>query len=184
MSDAGEKINSSNHAGRSGEPLALVIGDEAVPSVVGHTVKGGQSSCCWVLKKEHLGLEEVARLLAKINQEKKDWDKECGRRGHDFFIPNGSKILFGSYVHLRKERLEGYIGDFNNMVRDVWQVMGGIGVEVLPFLPVVYKGLDSLGGKLYRPELRTGFSGWLVRSLLESWQGQAGRRLAGGRAQR
>ena len=52
MSDAGEKINSSNHAGRSGEPLALVIGDEAVPSVVGHTVKGGQSS--W---------EEGARLL-------------------------------------------------------------------------------------------------------------------------
>ena len=33
--------------------------------------------------------------------------------------------------------MEGYIGDFNNMVRDVWQMMGDIGVEALPYVLVV-----------------------------------------------
>ena len=73
--------------------------------MIGHTQKDGRNSCCWILKKEHLGLEEVAKLLARINQEKKEkkeWDKEGGRRVHDFFIPNGSKIIEGSYVHLRR----------------------------------------------------------------------------------
>ena len=33
--------------------------------------------------------------------------------------------------------MEGYIGDFNNMVRDVWQMMGDIGVEALRYVLVV-----------------------------------------------
>ena len=71
-----------------------------------------------------------------------------GRRAHDFFLPNGSKILVGSYTNLRREGLEGYISPFNNMVKDCWSLMGYIGVEVLPFVPVVYKGIDSMGGEL------------------------------------
>ena len=156
MWGAGERmyLYSSNHVGRSGEPIVLVVGDEAAPSAVGHTLKDGRNSCCWVIKKE---LEEVAKLLARINQEKKEWDKECRRRSHEFFIPNGSKIIVGSYVHLRREGLEGYIGDFNNIVRDVWQVMGEIGVEVLPYVPVVYKGIDTVGG-----ELLAGVKNWIL----------------------
>jgi hypothetical protein len=41
-----------------------------------------------------------------------------------FFPASGSKILVASYVHLRREGLDGYIADFNNMVRDVWGVTG------------------------------------------------------------
>ena len=100
----GEDCN-LNHAGRSGEPLILVVGDEAVPRAVGFTGKGGKVECSWVLKKEHLRLEEVAKLLGRINHEKKEWDRDCGRRGHDYFIPNRSKFLVGSYTHLRKEGL-------------------------------------------------------------------------------
>ena len=137
-----------NHTGRSGEPLILIVGDEAVPSAVGFTSKGGKVECSWVLKKEHLRLEEVAKLLGRINQEKKEWDRDCGRRGHDYFISNGSKVLVGSYTHLRKEGLEGYVTDFNNMVRDVWIAIGDIGVEVLPIVPIVYEGLDEKGGEL------------------------------------
>ena len=137
-----------NHSGRSGEPLVLIVGDEAVPSAVGFTSKGKKVECSWVLKKEHLRLEEVAKLLGRINQEKKEWDRECGRKCHEYFIPNGSKVLVGSYTHLRKEGLEGYVNDFNNMVRDVWIAMGDIGVEVLPVVPTVFEGLDEEGGKL------------------------------------
>ena len=52
--------------------------------------------------------------------------------------------------------MEGYIGAFNNMVRDVWQVMGDIGVKVLPYVPVVYKGIDTVGG-----ELLAGVKNWI-----------------------
>ena len=145
-----------NHTGRSGEPLILIVGDESVPSAVGFTSKGGKVECSWIIKKEHLRLEEVARLLGRINQEKKEWDRDCGRRSHDYFIPNGSKVLVGSYTHLRKEGLEGYVTDFNNMVRDVWIAMGDIGVEVLPIVPVVYEGLDEKGG-----ELLAGVKNWV-----------------------
>ena len=54
----------------------------------------------------------------------------------------------GSYTNLRREGLEGYISQFNNMVKDCWSLMGDIGVEVLPFVPVVYEGIDSMGGEL------------------------------------
>jgi hypothetical protein len=43
-------------------------------------------SCAWVLKKEHLGLDEVAGLLKKINEDKRDFEKGRGKRIHDFFI--------------------------------------------------------------------------------------------------
>ena len=44
--------------------------------------------------------------------------------------------------------MEGYISDFNNMVKDVWSVTGDIGIEVLPVTPVVYEGLDAVGESL------------------------------------
>ena len=52
--------------------------------------------------------------------------------------------------------MEGYIGAFNNMVRDVWQVMGDIVVKVLPYVPVVYKVIDTVGG-----ELLAGVKNWI-----------------------
>ena len=85
--------------------------------------------------------------MKRLNEEKKEWDRECGRRAHDFFLPNGSKVLVGSYTNLRREGLEGYISEFNNMVKDIWGLMGDIGVEVLPFVPVVYEGIDSMRGE-------------------------------------
>ena len=88
--------------------------------------------------------------------EKKEWDREGGRRQHELFIPNGSKILVGSYTHLRREKLEGYISDFNNMVKDFWATMGDIGIEVLPIVLVDFPGIDSLGG---------GGSCWLVSGI-------------------
>jgi hypothetical protein len=75
--------------------------------------------------KEFLGLEEVGEILKKFDSEKKGWDREGGRRSHEFFIPNGSKILVGSYVQLRRDGV-----DFN-MVRDVFRVTGDVGIEVL-----------------------------------------------------
>jgi len=138
-----------NHKGRSSTPVILLVGDEATPTVLGYTAgKEEEETCGWVFKKEHLQLSEVAGILRRINQEKQDHDKERGKRPHEFFIPNGSKILVGSYSHLRKEGLEGYVVDFNNMVKDVWNVTGDTGIEVLPFCPVVFDGLDRTGGLL------------------------------------
>ncbi len=34
------------------------------------------------------------------------------------------------------------------MVRAVWEVTGDSGIEVLPVCPVVYEGLDEVGGRL------------------------------------
>ena len=137
-----------NHKGRTGNPLIMIIGDEATPMTVGFTKKDGGESCAWVLKKEHLGLDEVPGILRRLNEEKRDFDKGRGKRIHDFFIPPGSKILVSSYVHLRREGLDGYISDFNNMVRAVWEVTGDSGIEILPVCPVVYEGLDEVGGRL------------------------------------
>ena len=73
-----DKDGKNQHNGRSGEPLILVIGDEATPCMVGYTKEGGRNACCWVFKKEHLALQEVAPLIKRLGQEKKDWDRECG----------------------------------------------------------------------------------------------------------
>jgi hypothetical protein len=113
-----------------------------VPSVMGHTRKGEEGGCAWVFKKEMLRLEEVPEILRKLDQEKKGWDLEGKRRPHKFFVLNGSKILVGSYTHLRRVGLEAYIEAFNTMVREVFRVTGDIGVEVLP---VVFEDMDHLG---------------------------------------
>jgi hypothetical protein len=42
---------------RNGTPVVLVVGDEAVLMVMGHTGVGSkEATCAWVLKKEHLAL--------------------------------------------------------------------------------------------------------------------------------
>jgi hypothetical protein len=139
------------HKSRSGDPVILVIGDEATPTVVGYTEAGSvKDTCAWILKKEHLGLDEVSGMLKRINNEKKMFDRQRGKRIHEFFISMGSKILVGSYVHLRRDGLEGYIESFNEMVNEVYGVTGDIGIEVLPFVPVVFDGIDDVGKELIR----------------------------------
>jgi hypothetical protein len=86
--------------------------------------------------------------LDKINKEKKESDSQRGKRTHEFFIPNGSKIMVGSFVHLRREGLEGYVADFNSMVKEVRTVTGDCGIEVLPVAPVVFDGIDDMGKSL------------------------------------
>ena len=41
-------------------------------------------------------------ILKRLDEEKREWDRESGRRAHNFFLPNGSKILVGSYTNLRR----------------------------------------------------------------------------------
>ena len=53
--------------------------------------------------------------------------------------------------------MEGYITDFNNMCNDLWALMGDIGIEVLPYVPVVYDGIDSVGS-----ELVAGVRNWIL----------------------
>jgi hypothetical protein len=101
---------------------------------------GRGDSCAWILKVEHLGLEEVSAVLQRINRDKKEADKSMGKREHDFFLANGSKILVSSYVHLRREGIETYIADFNQMVKKVHGVAGRADIEVLPVVPVVRGG--------------------------------------------
>jgi hypothetical protein len=137
-----------NHQGRTGEPVILIVGDEATPMMTGYTTgKEEEMACCWILKKEHLRLNEVGAMLRRINEDKREHDKEQGKRPHEFFLPNGSKILVSSYCHLRKEGIEGYINDFSNMVKDIWNVTKDTGIEVLPCCPVVFEGLDKVGGE-------------------------------------
>jgi hypothetical protein len=126
-----------------------VIGDEAAPTVVGHTEKGSsECTCAWIFKKEHLGLNEVAGILKKINDEKRAFDKQRGKREHEFFIPAGSKIMVSSFVHLRREGLDGYMSDFNGMVREVMSITGDIGIEVVPCVPVIFAEMDDIGREL------------------------------------
>ena len=118
-----------NHKGQTGHPIIMVVGDEAVPSGVGFTKgKEEEQGCAWVFKREHLRLGEVAGVLKRLNAAKQESDREGGRRPHEFFLPNGSKILVGSYSHLRKEGLDGYVEDFSQMVKDVWGVTGDTGI--------------------------------------------------------
>ena len=93
--------------------------------------------CSWVFRKEHLALQEVVGILKRLDEEKREWDKDSGRRPHDMFIPNGRKILVDSYVHLRREGQEGYISDFNIMVKDIWAITKDFGIEVLPCVPMI-----------------------------------------------
>jgi hypothetical protein len=113
-----------------------------------------------------MGLDEVGTILKKINMDNKMFDRLRGKREHEFFIPSGSKILVGSYIHLRREGLDGYISDFNGMVRDVWTVMGGIGIEVLPFVPVVMDGMNEVGR-----DLLCGVKEWVRWIAEKKWKG-------------
>jgi hypothetical protein len=145
-----------NHKGRGGGPILMIMGDEGIPTVVGYTKKGEDQGCAWVFKKEFLALEEVGEILKKLDVEKKIWDREGDRRAHEFFIPNGSKILVGSYVQLRRDGVDKYVEGFNNMVRDVFRVTGDVGIEVLPYVPVMYENMDKVGR-----ECLTGLANWV-----------------------
>ncbi len=83
-----------NHRGRDGLPVTLIVGDESVPNVVGYTGKnkegGTGDSCVWIMKVEHLGLDEVGGVLRKMNLDKRAADRANGKREHEFFNPNGS----------------------------------------------------------------------------------------------
>jgi hypothetical protein len=141
-----------NHKGRDGQPGVLTVGDKSIPSSVGYTGKdrndGRGDSYAWNLKVEHLGLEEVGNVLRKINLDKKAADRANVKREHDFFMANGSKILVSSYVHLIKEGFEGYIFEFNDMVKNVQGVVGNSDIEILPVVPVVREGMDVVGHEL------------------------------------
>jgi hypothetical protein len=69
----------SVHKGRTGAPVILIVGYEAVPMTVGVTKKGGEEVCMWVLKKEHLGLNEVVKMLRGINEEKREYNRARGK---------------------------------------------------------------------------------------------------------
>ena len=71
-----------------------------------------------------MSLQEVAGVLKRLDTEKREWDRECSRRQHQFFLPNGSKILVGSYTHLRREGLDGYMYD-----RFLQHGEGGVGSD-------------------------------------------------------
>ncbi len=73
----------------------------------------------------------------------------------------------GSYVHLRRKGLEGYISNFNSMVRNVGGVTGNAGIEVLPIFPVVREGLDKVGRELIS----------MVREWIE-WISESGGRVS------
>ncbi len=47
---------------------------------------------------------------------------------------------------------------FNGMVREIFAVTGDIGIEVLPFVPVVFDGIDEL-----EMELIGGVQEWIKR---------------------
>ncbi len=114
------------HRERTGEPLIMVVWDEATPMTVGFTKKGrGGLLCLDTQKRARPG---IAELLRTLNEDKRYFDKGRGKRIHDFFIPPGSKILVSSYVYLRREGLDGYISDFNKMVRRMWEVAGDSGI--------------------------------------------------------
>jgi hypothetical protein len=124
--------------------------------VCGYTKPGEESGCAWVFRKEFLGLDEVGEILRKLDMEKKGWDVDSKKRTHEFFIPNGSKILVSSYSQLRRDGVEKYVGDFNQMVREVFRVTGDVGIEVLPYVPVVMENMDRKGR-----ECITGLVDWV-----------------------
>ncbi len=51
-------------------------------------------------------------------------------------------------MHLRKEGIEGYISDFNTMIKNIGGLTGNMGIEVLPVVLVVREGMDQVGRAL------------------------------------
>ncbi len=87
-------------------------------------------------------------ILRKINLDKRASDRAHGKREHEFFFPNESKILVASYMHLRREGLEGNIGGFYTMVRNVSGVMGQEWIEVWPVVPLARKVIGLMWREL------------------------------------
>jgi hypothetical protein len=95
------------------------------------------------------GIAKFGRgLLRKINNDKREWDRVNKRKEHDFFLAEGSKIIVTSYAHLRREGIEGYILDFNNMVRECSREIIEYGIEILPCAPTVSSEIDIEGKML------------------------------------
>jgi hypothetical protein len=68
--------------------------------------------------------------------------------GKSFLLPNVSKILVKSYVHLHRDGLEGNMIDFNDMVRSMESMTRDTCIEILPVEPMVFDGLDKVGREL------------------------------------
>jgi hypothetical protein len=79
------------HKGRTGVPVILIVGDEAVPMTVGVTKKGGEEVCTWVLKKEHLGLNEVGKMLRGSMKKKGTMTRQGGKGSTIFSCHRAAK---------------------------------------------------------------------------------------------
>ncbi len=53
-----------------------------------------------------------------------------------------------SYVLLGRDRLEGFMMDFNSLVRNVNGALGMMRIQVFPVVLVVRKGMDKGGREL------------------------------------
>jgi hypothetical protein len=78
-----------NHKRSDGLPVTIVMGDEAVSNVVEFMGRGKNEgkgeSCAWVMKVEHLGLDEMSGILRKINLDNRAADRANEKREHEFF---------------------------------------------------------------------------------------------------
>jgi hypothetical protein len=63
-------------------------------------------------------------------------------------LAEGSKILVTSYAHLRREGIEGYILDFNNMIWDCSREILEFRIEILPYVPTVSSEIGVVGKML------------------------------------
>ncbi len=68
-------------------------------------------------------------------------------------------------MHLMREGLDRYVSEFNTMVREVMGVTGNIGIEVLPFVPVIIDGIDEVGREL----LFNGLQVWVGGKRSLAW---------------
>ena len=61
-----------------------------------------------ILIVEDEAVSRESRMLEEVTRDSEDKrpgeeDRESGRRAHNFYLPNGSKVLVGSYTHLRRD---------------------------------------------------------------------------------
>ena len=61
-----------------------------------------------ILIVEDEAVSRESRMLEEVTRDSEDKrpgeeDRESGRRAHNFYLPNGSKVLVGSYIHLRRD---------------------------------------------------------------------------------
>jgi hypothetical protein len=84
-------------------------------------------------------------ILRKLNQEKREWDRMNKRKEHEYFLQEGSTVIVTSYAQFRRDGIEGYIQEFNNMVRECNREIVENAIEILPAVPTIGAGLDELG---------------------------------------